>query len=289
MKEVKSIIIFTFLFLLLGCSITNLQNKGDVETMEFNYSLEFSTAKGLVLIPVKINGVEKNFIFDTGADLTMIQRDSLRGNISKISGASNRKMDVGQEIVESLKIGNINFRNTYAWNADLDGLKNQISNFGGIIGQPVINKANWLINYPSKKLEISNKNLVDDSYQSLVIKQKGGAPYTYLFINGEKYKVIIDLGSTSSFNIPRDSKLAAKILNTHNFKDHERERYTVGGLESIKEKVGYLSNIELGNIEFNNVETTINNSSQLRIGIRFFEEYAIYVDNINKDYKIKKQ
>lgn len=284
-----SIIIFTVTFVIInGCAINKLQNKGDIENNEFHYSMDFSTAKGLVIIPAKIDGKQKSFLFDTGADLSLIQRDTLKGNISKITGASKRKVELGKEIVESIKIGTINFRNTYAWNGDLKGLKEQINNFGGIIGQPIISKANWLINYPLKRLEISNKNLVDDSYQSVEIKRKGGAPYTYITFSGIKYRVVIDLGSTSSFNIPKDSKLAKEILSTYIFRDNERERYTLGGLQAIKEKIGYLPLIKLGNMEFKNVETTINNSSQLRIGMRFFEECAIYVDNINGDYKIKK-
>ncbi len=250
--------------------------------------MDFSTAKGLVLIPAKIDGEQKNFLFDTGADLTVIQRTTLKGDISKIKGASKRKMELGKEIVESIEIGTINFRNTYAWNGDMKGLKEQINNFGGIIGQPIISKANWLINYPLKKIEISNENLADNSFQSIEIKRKGGVPYTYITLNGTKYKVVIDLGSTSLFNIPKDSKLGKEILSTYNFRNNERERYTLGGNQTIKEKIGILPLIRLGNIEFENVETTVNNSSQLRIGMRFFEKCEIYIDNINDKYKIKK-
>ena len=284
----KIIIITTALFLINGCSITKLQKNGDIESNKFHYSMDFSTAKGLVLIPAKIDGEQKNFLFDTGADLTVIQRATLKGDISKIKGASKRKMELGKEIVESIEIGTINFRNTYAWNGDMKGLKEQINNFGGIIGQPIISKANWLINYPLKKIEISNENLADNSFQSIEIKRKGGVPYTYITLNGTKYKVVIDLGSTSLFNIPKDSKLGKEILSTYNFRNNERERYTLGGNQTIKEKIGVLPLIRLGNIEFENVETTVNNSSQLRIGMRFFEKCEIYIDNINDKYKIKK-
>ncbi len=287
-NTIKIIIITATLLLINGCSITKLQKKGDIESKEFHYSMDFTTAKGLVLIPAIVDGHKKNFLFDTGADLTLIQRDTLKGSVTKIKGASKRKMELGKEIVKSIKIGTINFRNTYAWNGDMKGLKEQINNFGGIIGQPIISKANWLINYPLKKLEISNENLTDNSFQSIEIKREGGAPYTYITINDKEYKVVIDLGSTSSFNIPEGSKLGEEILNTYDFKNNERERYTLGGNQTIKEKIGILPLIRIGDIEFKNVETTVNNSSQLRIGIKFFEKYKIYIDNENKKYKIKK-
>lgn len=288
MRSSRSIILLSIFILLTGCSITNLQQKGSVENKEFYYSMKFSTAKGLVVIPAKIDGKQKNFIFDTGADLSLIQRDTFKGNTSKIKGASKRKVELGKELVESIEIGTINFRDTYAWNGPLKGLKEQINNFGGIIGQPVISKANWLINYPSKQLEISNENLVDNSYQNIKINRKDGNPYTYLTLKGIKYEVVIDLGSTSILNIPKDSQLAKEILNTYTFRERKRERYTLGGNQTITEKIGTLPLVKLGNIEFIDVETTINNSSQMRIGIRFFEEYAIYIDNTNGVYKIKK-
>jgi hypothetical protein len=44
----------------------------------------------------------------------------------------------------------------------------------------------------------------------------------------------------------------------------------------------------MGEIEFKNVEAKINIQSKARIGISFFKEYQIYVDNINQEFKIKK-
>ena len=52
-------------------------------------------------------------------------------------------MKLGKEYVKSLKIGTVEFKNIFALNSDLDGLKQQISDFGRIIGQTIINKANW--------------------------------------------------------------------------------------------------------------------------------------------------
>lgn len=41
-------------------------------------------------------------------------------------------------------------------------------------------------------------------------------------------------------------------------------------------------------MEFENVKTTINISSQARIGIGFFKDCEIYIDNLDNSYKIKK-
>lgn len=289
MKYLKLLLFASILFLSFSCSITKNQKKGIVLPEKFNYETEFTTVKTVMIIPFKINGVSKNFYFDTGAQYSLIQRDSITGEILDLKGASKRVMKVGTEIIPSLKIGDVDFRNTIAMNGDMQGLKEQIPDFGGIIGQPIINKANWLINYPDKKLQISNENLVDQTFETIKIKREGGHPYTYISINGVKYKVIIDLGSSSEFSLPKESKLAKQLLQQYQFTDNERDRYTVGGLQTIKEKVGIVPLVKLGDIEFENVSTKINVQSQPRIGIGFFKDCIIYIDNLENNYKIKKQ
>ncbi len=290
MKYYQLIALFIFSILNHGCSTTKLQTSGKVEPHDFNSTFTFETFKGLLFLDAKINGESKKFLFDTGADLTLLQRDSLTGKTSKFSGASKRKMELGQEIVPLLEIGSISFIDTYALNGDLVGFKEQVPNLGGVIGQSIISKANWLIDYPNKKLDVANKNLVDDSFKSIeIIRKNGNNPYTYLEIEGKKYQIVIDLGSTSTLNLPDDSKLAKILLKTVDFNENIRKRYTLGGLQEIKEKVGILPKVTLGDFEFENINVNINKSSQPRIGLPFFKDYIIFIDNSNGGgYKLKK-
>lgn len=288
MKSLNLFLILVLLVNIFGCSVTKIQKEGTVFPENFDFETEFTTQKSTIILPVEINGVLKNFLFDTGADFNVIQRDSTLGKVSNIGGASKRKAKMGEEYVQSMKIGNVDFKNTFAKNGDLAGLKEQIPNFGGLIGQPIINKANWLINYPNKKLRISNQNLADSSFKTLKIISEDGVPYTFISINETIYKVLIDFGSSSEFNLPKESKLAKKLLELYDFDENVRDRYTVGGLQTIKEKVVIVPLIKLGSLDFKNVKTTINISSQPRIGIGFFKDCIIYIDNQENNYKIKK-
>jgi hypothetical protein len=288
MKKIKLLFIGLIILNTFSCSVIKNQNKGNVIPENFNYKTDFTTVKSVIILPVEINGAIKNFLFDTGADLTFIQRDKVLGKIEKISGVSNRKMKTGNELVKSFKIGSVDFTNTIAWNGNLISLKEQIPNFGGLIGQPIISKANWLIDYTNKKIQFSNKNLIDSTFHPVKIKRKDGAPYVKLMIDGKEYKVIIDLGSSSAFSIPKNSKLAKAILNKYNFQDNEREIYSVGGLQKVKEKIGVITLIKIGGIDFPNVETNIRQTSQLRIGNKFFKDYKVYIDNIKNNYSLKR-
>ncbi len=169
------------------------------------------------------------------------------------------------------------------------GLKEQIPNFGGLIGQTILTKCNWLIDYPNQKIQVSNQELADESFMPIrIVNKNGAAPYTFITVDGEDYKVIIDFGSSSAMNLPKKSNLAKKLLKNYDFQDHERERYTLGGLQTIAEKVGIVPMVKLGNVSFADIKTTINTSSQMRIGVSFFKDCKIYIDNIAGDYKVKK-
>jgi hypothetical protein len=81
--------------------------------------------------------------------------------------------------------------------------------------------------------------------------------------------------------------LAKYLLEKHSFKENEREIYTIGGLQIVKERIGIIPEVKIGDIAFDTVHIDIRNSSRLRLGIRFFEKSILYIDNQEGDYKIK--
>jgi hypothetical protein len=132
MQNYRVIVLFVLTTFISACSTASqYQKKGNVSPEKFNQIIDFTTIKTVILLPVEVDGVSKSFLFDTGADVSVLQRDSLMGKTTSFSGASNRKMELGKEIVKSMKIGEIDFQNIFAVNE-------QIPKFGGILGQTVI-------------------------------------------------------------------------------------------------------------------------------------------------------
>jgi hypothetical protein len=288
MNKTKYIFALTLAILLFGCSTIYKMNRGKVVPSDFNAKINITTSKGVMLIPCEYEGEIKNYLFDTGAQLTDIQREKLKGKRVSVRGASNRIMESGTEVLKSFMIGDVEFKNIFATNSDSKGLKEQIPNFGGIIGRPIIDRANWLIDLPNNTLTISNKELSDESFSDIPIEENSiGAPYTMIAIEGESYRGIIDLGSISMLNVPSNTELASELMEIYDFEDQQRERYTVGGNQSIIQKVCTIPSIQVGEIKFENVEVTINESSQIRIGMNLFKGNIIYVDNLNNKYRVK--
>jgi len=283
----KSCLFFAILIFCVNCSTNNIFTQGKVQPKNFYAKSTFFTGKAAIINPSELNWISKNFLFDTGAAVTNIQRDSTLGEVVTVLGASNRTVESGTETIKSFKIDDVEFVNTFATNGNAIGLKEQIPNFGGVIGRTIIDKANWLINYPDKTLEISMKDLSNSSYMDIPLDQSSTTPYTDVDINDKKYRAIIDLGSTSVFNVPQNTELAKELLDKYPFETNTRDRYTVGGNQEITELIGTIPLLMIGDIVFENIRVNINESSQIRLGIAFFKNYLIYIDNTNHRYRIK--
>ncbi len=283
--------IFFLLFLLLntGCSVSRDQKRGKVFPKQFHHQVKFTTLKHIIILPALVEGKTRNFLFDTGAQLSVIQRDSLQGKKQKVSGASNRSITMGIEKVSSIAIGPVEFRSTKAVNGDLIGLKEKVPDFGGLIGQPIIQKANWLIDYPNQMMTVSSNRFDKEGFQHVKIKRKGGSPFVELNILDQTYSAIIDMGSSANLSIPEDHPLAEIIQQKYNFELNSRDVYTLGGSQKIEEQVGTIEAVELGEMRFDNVYTDIRNTSKLRLGMRFFKDCQIVIDQASGDYWIKKE
>ncbi|MEM6846418.1 MAG: hypothetical protein AAF632_29705 [Bacteroidota bacterium] len=273
----------------VGCfNLTKLQQAGYIQPEDFYYEFLFNTYKSLIIVPVKLDDhTPRNFLFDTGSDLVVIQRDTIVGKSLKVTGASDRIVKFGREVIPSFQIGDVNFRNLQAINSNLEGLKDKVPNFGGFIGQNVISKANWRIDYPNQTLTLSSLDLADSTFQKIEVNRKEGSPFVTITIDGEQYQAMIDLGASSALGVPNESKLAQQILGKYDLREEEREAYTVGGIQMVKQQVGTIPLVTLDNYEMADVEVKISRTNRIRLGNCFFKDHILYIDNINSDYKIK--
>ncbi len=286
-KNGYALILFIFP-LVLGCSLSRKMQRGTVAPENFTQKVNFTTAKGIVLVPAEFEGTVKNYLFDSGSQLTSIQRTQTKGRRVTVRGASNRTIQSGTEVLKSFKIGGIDFRNTFATNEDYVGLKEQIPNFGGILGRPIIDRANWLIDMPKQEFIISSEIFPDEGFTEIPLEQgSSGADYTRIEIDGKTHKAIVDLGSVAMLNVPIDNPLASELLKTYDFEDRPRERYTIGGLRSIIEKVAVLPELRIGYLVFKNVEVSLNQSSQVRVGMNLFRNAILNINSEQNSISIK--
>lgn len=273
----------------MGCSLSHYQRQGRVAPKSYHQSITFTTFKHVISLPVEVDGETRNFLLDTGAQLSLLQSDATKGKRMSVSGASKRKVWLYRNRISSMRIGEVSFKKVNVLTGDFTGLKEQIPNFGGLIGQSILNKSNWKIDYPNRTLEVSNAPFSIDSLHTLPIFRDGGSPHADISIAGKAYRALIDLGSSAKgLNVPDDHPLAQRLMDKFAFEGNERKIYTMGGLQEVTEQVGTLPFLYLSGVVFKDVPVDIRNSSDLRIGMNFFKDCVLVIDNDAGVYRLRK-
>jgi hypothetical protein len=287
-KALKLSICIAIILIEISC-VKYKQNKGFISPKSDEVTLDFSTARNLVILPVNLDGTLKYFAIDSGDELTTINRKEPKGKVKKVGTATGEKAKVGQEIVKSMIMGEMELKNICAQNLNFEYIEKEVPNYGGLIGQSILSKANWMIDYPNKKVKISTKEINTDGFETIAMK-KIRDPYIDVVIDRITYKAFVDLGSSTAFSVLESSDLGKKLSTKITFVEESKETFTASGVNTSIVKRGILPTIKVGNIELNNTNMilTKKSSAEIRIGMSFFKDCMLYLDYKNGNYKFKK-
>ncbi len=164
-------------FVMYGCTIVKMGPlflSGKFEQQNFRSEVNCTFRRGLLFIPVKINGADKTyrFIFDTGASFNVISSEiavefGLKTKAeSSISDTTRRRRKLQFVKIKDIGIGGLHFSNTAAAILDLVETPN-ITCYAadGVIGMNLIRLAPvWQIDFPEQKMVITDdRNLGTNS------------------------------------------------------------------------------------------------------------------------------
>jgi hypothetical protein len=278
-----------FSIIVLTSCVKYKQNKGMISPITDQESLSFTTSRSLVVLPIVLEGNTKYFILDNGDELTTINRKEFKGRVNKVNTATGGKAKTGNEVVRSMKLGNVEFKNICAKNLNFEYVEKEIPNYGGLIGQSVLSKANWMIDYPNKKISLTTKDLNTDGFETIPVK-KLRDPKINVVIDGETYSAFVDLGSSTAFAVVESSPLGQKLLQKITFVEGSKETFTAEGVKTSIVKRGILPLVKVGNVEIKNIDMLMGktSSNDIRIGMAFFKDCKLYLDYTNGSFKIKK-
>ena len=141
-----------------------LSKKGYVKQKEYFVEIPFNYANKHIYIEVVISGKKYNFVFDSGYEVTTIDSNIAKEIQYKIikevslSGSSFADQKVTLVELPNIAIANLDFEETYALLQDLSFTKNPATQkIDGIIGNNLMRKSKWQIDYVQKVIRISNK------------------------------------------------------------------------------------------------------------------------------------
>lgn len=213
--------------LVVACIIARtffISNKLSASSMD---TLRYEKTVGLAKIPVQINGKTYQFIFDTGAQGTVLRSDKAdemgtnTGESDTLYDAFNNKTIQAFYNVGQLKVGESTITNlktlVFPTNPVFECL-----GIDGIIGQDIIRQFDWLIDFDKRyiiKIDTSaryNEKLA--GFKHVKFKMNDWKPTITLGIGSQNIDFLFDSGASSS-DMAEDSYQSIKKQVISEFKN----------------------------------------------------------------------
>jgi hypothetical protein len=262
-------------------------NQGTVKNEDYNSEIPFRYVNGYIFVDIIQNDKKYNFLFDSGAEATLIDKSIINEfefkpfSTSNISGPLITNGVVNTITLSAIKISDIEFLDIGAVAFDLQIFKSKFcEKLDGVIGSTLLKKAKWQIDYKNKVIRLSNEisNLISEKPKYTLttnIPEKGwGTETIELNIDGFVSQFNFDTGNGRSKIVSQPNKLKDFTTNTkgsiieYGFKksatDYKfiAESVTIGGIK-LKNQTISLEN-EVGNLQL--------------LGNRFFENFILTID-----------
>jgi predicted aspartyl protease len=270
-------------------------SQGKIQNADFTSSVPFDyKMNGIIVLKVKINGSDEEyeFIYDTGASVSMISRemadalDIKRSTRSTTIDSQKNKKKNDFVVLNDVTIGNVTFSEIAA--GIIDYPKESIFRCiakDGIIGANIIRKANWQVDFHNNILHISDMDFTNFSEKAVsvpMMKSFSGKPYVSAEVNGVYLqKVLVDLGSNGSLDLPLKYKPFVKHGTA--FTSTQYDGTTMGIFGPANEKVltGSVEKLNFGSIEVEQAQVKFRTKTTLKVGNLIWSKYNITFDNKN--------
>ncbi|MCC6372298.1 MAG: aspartyl protease family protein [Bacteroidia bacterium] len=265
---------------------------GETKQKHFKVEVPFEMRMGLVVLKVKVNGVDCEYLLDTGAP-NVISKDLakkinlIENTTQKTGDSQGKKSELGFSKIACITIGGIDFLETGTAIADLKQA-HEIAclNVEGFIGANLMRKAIWKFDYTKKIITIcSSRDSLSIPNTCKKIKFTTvitGTPKIELIYNGISDKdVTLDLGSNGDFD--SDQKTLNKLKQAGALK---QITYSYGhGGTGLYGKApidttfyALVSNIKCGDIEMNTQIVGFGTSNAKTLGTAYFKNHDLIID-----------
>jgi predicted aspartyl protease len=297
----------TFLFfILLLISSANQAQKVDFSSITINQKdyyqeLDFELVLKKIIIPVTINNKTYKFLLDTGApniiSNTVLKELEIENqkNIS-VSDANNKQQEMNLVLVKSIKINDLDFRNSAAIVSDLNNhFLLKCYGIDGFIGSNLLQNSVLKISLTDKKIVITNDiKKLKPTAKPIKLKLVGAqkSPFVALSIFGKNHEVgteyaLLDTGMDGLYDI-------SNRINTLFQKENivEKLASNVGAADiglfgvndSKEQQLIKINTLKINQTSFENIITTTTDDDNSRIGLDLLKYGDVIIDFKNKKF-----
>ena len=171
----------------------------------FQDTISFRNDLGIIIIPITFNGVEKQFAFDTGAQVTLAfswAKDELKSTSKKINITSSNGSKTKLRYYKSgvINLGSREIKKHRILRTD-DSDIFSCYNIDGVLGVDITQHFNWTIDFKKKILIMSPSDFYPEEVKemhALDFDYKNTRPSVFMEMNGKKIQFLLDTGARDS-------------------------------------------------------------------------------------------
>ncbi|WP_163409635.1 PDZ domain-containing protein [Flavobacterium ajazii] len=292
----------------------NLKAQDDflIQKQKKKVVIPFKLINNLVFVPIKVNGIELNFLLDSGVDETILFSMEEKKEVSFKNIQKIKLRGLGsEEEIEGLKSTN-NILETHGMKSVnhmvyiiLDQGFNLSSHIGipvnGIIGYKFFKNNIVEVNYQKRKIFVYQnnekvRNDLDKKFETLPITIERSKPYVMasVLVNNVNMpaKLLVDIGNSDAFWVFENDKIK---LPEKNFPDFLGKGFS-GDIEGHRAKMIKFS---LADFEFKNPIVSFPDSSSIKnvkmvanrigsVGGEVLKRFTVVMDYADKKMYLKK-
>lgn len=260
-------------------------NTAKADNLNFYYEIPFEYKGNEIVVPITIGNQEYDYIFDTGGYNCITDAIQEKNNFPVLTtqtvGSSNKiKSKINIVKVDSLTFGGLVFRDIATLQMDFSKSPTiRCIIDGGIIGASIIKNYIWQIDYPNRKIIVTDQKEklpgLEQAMRVPVTFNSRLMPYIDMKIGGKTEKVLFDLGSATAFSM---TKKTAKRYHKSKEAILIKGGSTEGANGTIQEDIHLFkaSAIEIGALEYKNKPVYYTNSNNENlIGNPIIKNYIV--------------
>ena len=257
-------------------------------------TIPFTTKSSLLVFKGQINGIETDFVLDTGASLGVVTSAKATSANIKITGKKNitdSNEDVNsmkEAMIEKVTIGSFEIKNVKSIVHDMPFLS---CNDYYLLGANAINKLNWKIDFENNLLYVSKSPFEYSSEMlEMNINYKNNRHFTTFSIDETEFKnCLIDLGYNDFFEVSEKEPIFKKLKqeNQDVIISGSRLTMSLSNMKINKHETLSFDNLVIGNKRFDDLKIEIRANIENKIGLKFFSQLSsilILNNNISKYY-----
>lgn len=272
------------IFLIFGLTIlyffVSYNKMRDVEVQDVEIQeIPFIFEKGLIVLPVNIQGNQYKFMVDTGSFNSIIFDRTLKKNIQK-----SPYYMFGFDINNNIFLGNIVEFKDFNIDNKINFNKSQFEiidytptgDFSGIIGNNILSKYNIEIDFKSKNIKFSTKYAFT---KGKILNSKFTSNKVYYYIYNEKFMVDTGASITMTTN---DSIIINNSTDKRKVYGFVQKGLAKDNKNPKQESFGKIPSLKFSGWFFKNVDFYTSNKAKNILGSLFLNNFCVSLNYLDK-------